>query len=618
MTRIAHFIALFALSPAILPAQNFFVERIDPPSWTAAAAGDTIELLVKGNEMNSVEEVTSDARSVEILGLEHAVNDHYLYVTAFVQPVETAQIITLGFIGGRQSFTYQWQLDPWKEQDRGLTASDYLYLITADRFANGNPNNDVSPDLNEDSIAREEPYARHGGDVQGIIEHLDYIQDLGITGLWISPLMENNEHQASYHGYAITDHYELDPRNGTNEEYRQLADQLHQRDMKLVMDVVYNHFGDQHYLFLDPPSRDWFNQWDNYTQTNYRATSLMDPYASEHDRNLMANGWFDRHMPDVNQRNPHVAKWLIQNSIWCIDHFGIDAFRIDTYAYPDQQFMATLDSTLLHRYPDFFIFAETWVHHEPTQYWFMRENQDRSFNSHLQSVTDFQFYFALKEALQQESGWSNGMAKLYYVLAHDYLYDDPNRLVTFVDNHDEGRYYGMIGEDMRKYKIGIGIMLTTRGIPCLYYGTEILMRETDGHGKMRQDFPGGWPEDEINKFEEEGRTAEEQSAFEYVSHLGNLRTSGPLLTEGELTQWAVHDGIYVYTRTHNDEILIVFVNRDDEVQQVQLSNYDEVLHGLRSFIVEGSTDHEVGDVIPMGRTHSLYPNSILILRAIVD
>ncbi|NVK04446.1 MAG: cyclomaltodextrinase C-terminal domain-containing protein [Flavobacteriia bacterium] len=617
MARNLIFITLFALIPTFSWAQNFFVDRIDPPSWMPKNGGDQVELLLKGSEFNEVQEVTSDNRALQIISIEHAESDEYIYVTVNLQPVEAETNIILTLNGGRRSSAANFTLHPWVERNHGLTASDYLYLITADRFANGDEMNDVFLDMNEDSIAREEPYARHGGDVQGIIDHLEYIESLGVTGLWISPLLENNEHQASYHGYAITDHYQLDRRNGTNEEYLELSNELKDRDMKLVMDVVYNHFGDQHYLFTNPPSRDWFNQWPEYTQTNYKATSLMDPYASEHDRNLMSNGWFDKHMPDVNQRNPHVANWLIQNSIWWVDMYGVDAFRIDTYAYPDQQFMADLDSILLDRYPDFFIFAETWVHHEPTQYWFMRENQDRVFNSHLQSVTDFQFYFALKEALTQESGWSNGMSKLYYVLAHDYWYDNPELLVTFADNHDEGRFFGMIGEDLRKYKIGLGIMMTTRGIPCLYYGTEILMKETDGHGKMRQDFPGGWASDTINKFEEDGRTAEEQEAFEFIAHLGRLRTSDPLLTQGKLTQWAVHDGVYVYTREWNDEVLMVIVNRNDDENSIEWSVYDEVLKRRRSFKVEGSTDYETGDVINITDAESaLAPNSISILRAV--
>ncbi|KAB2813841.1 alpha-amylase family glycosyl hydrolase [Phaeocystidibacter luteus] len=614
MYRNALFISIFTLLPAFLTAQNFFVNRIDPPSWMPKPSGDTLELLIRGSELSDVDEVTSDNQNCTILGFEHPENANYLYVSVFVNEVESEQNLSLQFNGGRQSISANWKINPWQERKHGLTASDYLYLITPDRFANANPSNDVFLTMNEDSIAREEPYARHGGDIEGITERLDYIQNLGITGLWVGPLLENNEFKASYHGYAITDHYLIDPRFGTHEEYLDLVDQLHERDMKMVMDVVYNHFGDQHYLFLDPPSADWFNQWEEYTQTNYRATALMDPYASETERKRMSDGWFDKHMPDVNQRNPHVAKWLIQNSMWWIDNFGIDAFRIDTYAYPDQRFMADLDRELLERYPDFFIFAETWVHHEPTQFWFMQENENREFNSHLQSVTDFQFYFALKEALTSSTGWANGLAKVYYVLAHDYMYEDPYRLVTFVDNHDEGRFYGMIGQDMRKYKMGLGLMLTTRGIPCTYYGTEILLRETDGHGKMRQDFPGGWAEDTVNKFEYDNLTEEEKEAFDFAYNIGNLRSSSPALTTGRLMQWAVTDGVYAYARTDGQRTFLILISASDKDQSVELSVYAEMIGDNRQFLVHGSTDLPTGDIVHFESSLNLAPNTIHILE----
>lgn len=614
MRRTLLSIALFTLSTTFSFGQDFLVNRIDPPYWTADSDGDTLELLVAGLDLNDIQDVTSDHQKATVLGFEHAENDHYLYVSVFISPTTTSEPVSFQFNGGRRSTSFDWEIRPWTEQKRGLSATDYLYLITPDRFANGDASNDAFEDMNETTVDRTEPYKRHGGDIQGIIDHISYIQNLGITGLWISPLLENNEAQASYHGYAITDHYAIDPRFGHLADFETLVKVAHERNMKMVMDVVYNHFGDQHYLFLDPPSADWFNQWEEYTQTNYRATALMDPYASDIDKKRMSDGWFDHHMPDVNQRNPHVAKWLIQNSIWWIDQMGIDAFRIDTYAYPDQKFMAELSRLLLERYPDFFIFAETWVHHAPTQYWFMGENVDRRFVSNLQSVTDFQLYFAIKEALTSPPGWSSGIAKVYYTLAHDYLYDDPYRLVTFVDNHDEGRFFGMIGEDMRKYKIGLGLMLTTRGIPCLYYGTEILMKSTNGHGNMRQDFPGGWPSDTINKFEESGRTAQEQEAFAFLEHLGQLRRESVALNDGELRQWAVNGGTYAYVRQAKDEQFLILVNLDDKPATVDFTQYDEVLEGHRQFEVQGSTDFKTGEVVHFERHLELAPNTIHILE----
>lgn len=610
----ALFIALFTFATAGYSQSDFFVDRLDPPSWRVDSDGDELEILVYGGDFSEIESITTDIDGVEIIDFEIADNPNYIYVTVEVEARNRLNEGHFIFQTIRETTRHSWRVSPLQSTTHGLSASDYIYLITADRFANGDESNDAFATMNEDSIARNEPYARHGGDMQGIIDHLEYIQSLGINALWMSPLLENNEYQASYHGYAITDHYLIDPRYGSMEKYREMVDAIHQRDMKIVKDVVYNHFGDQHYLFLDPPSDDWFNRWPEYTQTNYRATTLMDPYASNFDASRFTDGWFDRHMPDVNQRNPHVARWLIQNSIWWIDEYGIDAFRIDTYAYPDQQFMADLSEAILERHPDFFIFAETWVHHAPTQYWFMGENGNRAFSSNLQSVTDFQLYFAIKEALTGNPDWSSGMAKVYYTLAHDYLYEDPYRLVTFVDNHDEGRYFGMMGEDMRKYKMGIGFMLTTRGIPCLYYGTEILMKETDGHGKMRQDFPGGWSDDSVDKFNSAGRDSLETVAFDFVQHLGNLRRSTPALTTGKLTQWAAKGGLYVYTRSDENTSFIVLMNASTKSSTAFLADYDEILSGHRQFEVHGSTDWETGEVIHLEESIELEPYSIHILE----
>lgn len=594
--------------------QSFSVQRMDPPSWRVRPSGETIEILLKGSGFEAIREVVSNNSKVKVISFELAENPHYLFLNVKLEPIPEDFEVRFQLVGESESIEVNWNVGPQHLHHHGISTADYLYLITADRFSNGNPFNDVFVDMEEDSIAREEPYARHGGDIQGIFNHLDYIQNLGVTGLWVSPLLENNEPQASYHGYAITDHYYTDPRNGSNQEYKALVDELHRRKMKIVMDVVYNHFGDQHYLFLDPPAKSWFNQWEEYTQTNYRATALMDPYASHFDQKKMSDGWFDRHMPDVNQRDPHMAKWLIQNSIWWIDEFNIDAFRIDTYAYPDQEFMAALDSTLLERFPDFFIFAETWVHHEPTQYWFMNENTDRPFPSHLQSVTDFQLYFALKEAMTTEPGWSSGLTKVYYVLAHDYLYDNPELLVTFADNHDEGRFYGLIGEDMRKFKMGLGLILTTRGIPCLYYGTEIAMKETDGHGKLRQDFPGGWDNDPIDKFQKQNLTPEESEAFEFTQSLGKLRTTQPAFTDGKLMQWAVKDGVYAYARYTENQTFLILMNGSEHSQSTHLANYDEILKGERRFQCHGSTDFSLGEKIELPEHISLNPHTIHILE----
>lgn len=592
-------------------AQKPVVNRIDPPFWWSGMEQDTLELLLYGEHLENTS-ATIQGENVQLLQYEIAENPRYAYLQVLTHN-SPAQEFKIELHSGNKSKTVKYLL---KERSgssahrESLTKNDILYLITPDRFANGDSKNDQFKSLNEKNIDRSNPYARHGGDLQGVINHLDYINSLGNTAIWLNPVLENNEFSASYHGYAITDHYIIDPRYGSFEDWTTLVTEMKKRKMKMVMDMVYNHFGDQHQLYLSPPSSDWYNRWPTFTQTNYRATTWFDPYASQKDKTQMADGWFDHHMPDVNQRNPHVAKWLIQNSIWWIEAGGVDAFRIDTYAYPDQQFMADLGKAVHREYPNFFIFGETWVHGTQVQSWFADKNPFRPFPSHMNSVTDFQFYFAVKEMLNSEPGWSNGVNKIYYTLAADYQYADPARLVTFVDNHDEGRYFGMANQNMDRYKIGLVILYTTRGIPCLYYGTEILMKETKGHGEMRQDFPGGWMDDTVNKFVATGRTALENEAFEFVSFLGNLRRDWNVLTDGQLMQFTPpSEGPYSYIRYTEEEGLLVIVNPSKKAVDVDAKRYDEILNGQRSFTsLPEQVSFTANDKI------HLEPDSFLMLR----
>ena len=349
-----------------ISAQN--IERIDPPYWWVGMQSSEIELIIKGE--NLTEKVKLKAKGVEIVDASLAPNPNYLYLRLKIDEQAPPQDLELKV--GKEKLSYSLKKrDTAKHKHIGLDPSDIIYLITPDRFANGDPTNDVVSGMQETVLDRSEPYARHGGDIRGIIDRLDYIQDLGMTSLWINPLMENDESKTSYHGYAITDHYLTDPRFGTNETYKELADELHNRDMKLIMDVVYNHIGDNHYFMRDLPDSSFINWWPEYTQSNFRASTHHDPYASEYDKNKMIRGWFDGHMPDLNLENEHLARYMIQNSIWCIEEFDIDAFRIDTYTYPDQQFMKWLSEMIYREYPDFFMFGETWVHYSFIQNYFV-------------------------------------------------------------------------------------------------------------------------------------------------------------------------------------------------------------------------------------------------------
>jgi glycosidase len=576
------FVVIFGGLPAILMAQKTEIYRVDPPHWFAGMQNDTLYLLVKGAHLS--DKVVVDGKTVSVIESQVSENKDYLHLWLLLSPTAPAQKVKFEVGAGRNKTKFLYEIKARNQAHgamQGLSQKDFIYLITPDRFVNGNPKNDAIKGMQEPTVNRAEPYARHGGDIAGIQQKLDYIKNLGVTAIWSNPLLENDQPKESYHGYAITDNYIIDPRFGTNEEFYNLVKVGHQKGIKTIMDMVYNHIGDRHYLVQSPPDSGWFNWWPAYTQTNYRATTLMDPYASEFDKAKLQNGWFDKHMADLNQKHPAVAKWLIQNSIWLIEEFDLDAFRIDTYAYPDQDFMSRLNKAVLNQYPNFFIFAETWVHGHPVQSFFPGNNPNRADETHLQSVTDFQLHYAINDAINQPFGWTEGVNRIYYTLAADWLYSKPENLVTFVDNHDLARFYGVTGKNLSKFKIGMGLLLTLRGIPSMYYGTEVLMAETDGHGKIREDFSGGWPGDAMDKFDIANRTAEENQAFGFIKSLANYRKTSKALTEGKLIQFVPVEGVYVYFRVHPEQTIMIVVNSNPKIQAVKMEDFAEVAGGFK-------------------------------------
>ncbi len=496
--------------------------------------------------------------------------------------------------GKAGKFSYPYALDSRTPHNRGLDQTDAVYLITPDRFANGDQENDSFTDMNQSGVNRAEPYARHGGDIQGIIDNLDYIQDLGMTAIWPNPLLENNQPHESYHGYAFTDYFKIDKRFGSNELYKALSDSIHNRGMKLIQDVVYNHIGNEHYLFTDIPDSSWFHFWDTYTRTNYRAPLLMDPYASANEKKVFTDGWFDKHMPDLNQKNKQVATYLIQQTLWWIEKYQIDALRIDTYAYPDQEFMREWGAKVKEAYPDIFLFAETWVHGPTVQGWFMGNGLAPEEN-HLDGLTDFQVYYAINDALTKDQGWTEGISKLYYTLAADYIYEHPENMVTFLDNHDLARFFGYVNGDLRKMKIGLGLLFTLRGIPSIYYGTELLMRETDGHGKIREDVMGGWPTDSLSKFTVEGRSADENEIYNFIKSVSNLRKTNEALSIGKTVQFIPQDGLYVYFRESGENLVMVAANTSKETRKIKKATYAEMLNDKSSFRNINGKDVKIED-----------------------
>lgn len=602
ISRIIEIPMLIACFAFFGPAQNGFsqaksadIYRVDPPHWFVGMPSQNFEILIHGNRVGEKTfEVIDPDKRISLNSTTALDNPNYVILELTIPENAQPQELTIRSISGDVVMMYEFKERNW--EPKGLDPSDFIYLITPDRFANGDPSNDVVDGMKEAEVDRSEPYHRHGGDLQGMLNRIDFMEDLGVTAVWPNPLLENDQPNASYHGYAFTDYYNIDPRFGTSDLYRAFIDSLHGRDMKIIQDVVYNHIGDQHYLYTDIPDSTWFHFWGAYTQTNYRAPALFDPYASAYDKNIMTDGWFDTHMPDLNQKNPHVATYLIQQTLWWVETFHIDALRIDTYAYPDQDFMRNWGQAVKDAYPTLFLFAETWVHGSATQGWFMGDGLGQKEN-HLDGLTDFQLHYAMNDALTRDQGWTEGIARLYYTLAKDYIYANPENMVTFLDNHDLARFYGVVNQDFAKYKIGLAMLFTMRGIPSLYYGTEILMAETDGHGKIRQDFPGGWSTDTLNKFTPESRTADENRAYDLVKSLAELRANNSALQTGKTTQYVPYDGVYVYFRKNKDATFMVIVNTTDKDGSISTAKFAEFFDPNTRLDAFWGGEREAGDVI---------------------
>jgi glycosidase len=551
---------------------------IFPLNWWASMENPRLEVMIYEKNIARYTTATATREGIRVEYVKRAANPNYLFVGLYISRGTPPCLFHLNLASRDPAQNAQeaekripYQLLPHPRKDwstrEQLSAKDLIYLIMPDRFANGDVTNDVVPGTNDTLLNRQKFFFRHGGDLQGIIDRLDYLEDLGVTALWLNPVLENNQPYASYHGYAVTDHYRIDRRFGTNEKYRELVEKAHNRGIKVIMDVIFNHVGDQHHLMRDLPGTDWIHQWPEYTKTTYRAPTLLDPNASETDRKLMTDGWFDKHMPDLNQRNEHVANYLIQNSIWWTLWSGQDAYRIDTYAYADADFAAEWNRRLLEEIPHLGIFGETWVHGPGVQAWFAGgRGVHLDFDSNLPGVTDFQLYYAIHEALGRDPGWTEGVNRIYYTLAQDYLYEDPAKNVVFLDNHDIARLFTTVGEDLTKMKSALALLMTMRGIPMLYYGTEVGLTGAGGaFGEAgRGDFPGGWASDETNLFDSRQRDETQAELHAFVKRLASYRKNSKALTTGKLTQFVPRDGVYVYFRRQGDETVMVAFNGNNE------------------------------------------------------
>ncbi|MEY3385885.1 MAG: hypothetical protein RIR53_696 [Bacteroidota bacterium] len=539
---------------------------------------DTLELLVEGTNLSG-RSMRVRGQGVSLVSARPAENQRYLYLTLSIAPTAPPQTVSI-ICDGPLPDTAQFVLRArTTDHSRiGLDASDVMYLIMVDRFSNGDTSNDVVSGMRQTTVDRKDPLGRHGGDLRGVRDKIGYLDTLGVTALWLCPVLENDQPRTSYHGYAITDHYRIDPRLGSIPDYAGLAHELHRRKMRLVMDVVLNHIGDQHRLNAQPPSKDWINQWSEYTQTSGRENTNFDPYATKQDVERFRRGWFDKMMPDLNTANPHVQRYLIQNTLWWIEEAGVDALRVDTWTYPDQEFMNRWTSEVRRVFPGIFIFGETWVDSHTSQAYYLEKFP---FNpaSRLQSTTDFQVYNALREVLTERSGWDVGVGRLYRTLAADYLYAKPGDLVTFLDNHDLPRIAGVVKGDLQRLRIGIALLLTMRGIPCITYGTESGFSSTSDHGTIRQDMPGGWPGDTVNF----GQALDAESAQwnDWLRMLLQFRRRNTALHTGTMKHITPQDGVYAIMRSNSKQTVVCIVNADDATRTISMKRFDDVLKGAR-------------------------------------
>lgn len=565
--------------------------RVEPPFWFTGMAHPELEVLIYDQNIKDYEVSLTNATGVKLLQVYQVENPNYLFVNLEIGPGAKPGMFNIVLKKGSDTKTYPYELRPHSKPQsapttsRGnpkLNASDLIYLVMPDRFSNGDPSNDSYPDMNQVGVNRQKMYFRHGGDIQGVMNHFDYFTELGVTALWLNPVMENDQPYESYHGYAVTDFYNVDKRFGSNELYKKFVDECHKRGIKVVMDIIFNHCGDQHWFIKDLPSEDWIHQWAEHTRPVYRGTINTDPYKSAIDQERVANGWFDNHMPDLNQQNPRLANYLIQNTIWWAAYTGQDAYRIDTYYYPDQKFTSIWAKRMEEEFPGIGMFGEIWVENVSTLAYYTQNNGlSKEFNYHLPQAKDFPLSFALTDALTQKNEWLTGAVRLYMTLSQDFLYEDPYRNVLFLDNHDLSRFYSTMNEDVDKLKAGYTFMMTTRGIPSLYYGTEILLTGyTNPDGKVRQDFPGGWTGDSVNKFTAAGRTPKENEAFNYFKKMANYRKANPVLHDGKLTQFVPEDGIYVYFRHNSNKTVMCIMNCNDTPKTVATKRYEERMLGF--------------------------------------
>ncbi len=560
--------------------------RVEPPFWWTGMKNQELQILIYDKDISDYKVMLNNAVGLELINVKKVPNPNYLFVN--IRITEKAKTGFFDIILEKENvakrFAYELKArEMSNSENRGVDNSDFIYHIMPDRFANGDYSNDSYSDMRQKGINRNKMYFRHGGDLQGIINHLDYIKDLGASAIWLTPVLENDQPYASYHGYAITDLYKIDKRFGTNELYKEFVKTCHQKGIKVVKDIVLNHLGNENWLMRDIPDADWLHQWHEFTRSNFRAAVVHDPHRSEYDIKQLKQGWFDYSMPDLNQDNELLSKYLIQNNIWWLEYAGIDDYRIDTWFFSDSDFLFNWVNAIKEEYPKLRLFGETWVQNVSEQAYFTGiKNINGEQIPNLPSALDFQLNFSIEDALNKETDWTSGLSRLYYTLSQDFLYKNSDNNVIFLDNHDKARIFTSLGENIDKLKSAIGLLMTLRGLPVLYYGTELLFTgNAQPDGNVRQDISGGWKEDKINQFVDSGRTRNENDIFNYIKKLANYRRSSKALQTGKLTQFIPEEGVYVFFRYDQEKKIMVVLNTNKSEKKILTKRFKEFLSGAK-------------------------------------
>jgi glycosidase len=584
-------LAIFTAKDAL----SINIQRIEPSHWWTGMKNRQLQILLHGQKLSECRaSLPAGETEWKLTRTQATSNPDYLFLFFEISETARADLKKIQLERGKEKETISFELKnrgTMAKGAAGYSPEDVLYLIMPDRFANGNPANDY-PSGYLEKADRSNPSGRHGGDLLGIENHLDYLKNLGISTLWLNPILENNQPEYSYHGYAITDYYKVDGRFGNLEDYKRLVRKCHENGLKMVQDMVANHIGNQHYWMKSLPDTSWVHYAGKpYTRCNFRIETIADPNAAAADRTLMTDGWFDKQMADLNQRHPLLAQYLIQNTLWWIAETGIDGIRMDTWPYNDKDFMTTWCDAVKAEFPAFSIVGEIWVEQTPFAAYFTKGalNQD-GYKPALPSCTDFPFYFGLTKGLNEKGSWEGGLIKLYNAISQDFLYKAPGNNLIFASNHDLSRFITTQNGNFRKYLQGTGILLTMRGIPQLYYGDEFAL-EGDGsaHSNVRLDFKGGWEGDAENHFKSENLKGRADSAFRFMQHLLRWRKTSKAVSEGNFVHYLPEDNIYVYFRRHKNELVMVAVNGNNESKNLSLKRFRQELPDQAGIteIVEG-------------------------------